>query len=311
MSRRAVRGDDDAREDYRAGSIALLGRPNVGKSTLLNALMGVKLAIVTPRPQTTRNRIAGIKTTADAQFVFVDTPGICDPRRAPLGRRLVEVSRAAMREADTIALLIDSAKGLTAADRAVVAGIAAERAPAVVVLNKMDLIARPRLLPLMETMAALLPTCEVIPVSALTGENLDTLEGVLRRHLPCGVPLYGEDDLTDQSERFIAQEVVREKVFELTRDEIPYACAVVTEEFKERVSPEKAPVLYIRATILISRPSQKGIVIGRGGERLREIGTRARVDLERFFARRVFLDLYVKVESGWETNPTVLREVGL
>ncbi len=308
-----VQGATAARaEPHRAGTVALIGRPNVGKSTLLNALMGVKLSIVTPRPETTRNRIAGIKSVSGAQFVFLDTPGMHDARRGVLSRRLVQIARSAMQDADVIAVIVDSAAGVGSDERSIVETVRTARSPALVVLNKMDATARSRLLPLMETLGGLLPGREIVPVSGLTGENVSVLEDRLRTLLPPGPPLYAADDLTDQTERFIAQEVIREKVFELTHAELPYASTVVTEEFTERHTPQGTPpLLYIRATVITSRPSQRAIIVGRGGEHLKEIGTRARRDLERFFRRRIFLDLHVKVEKGWETDPRVLREVGL
>jgi GTP-binding protein Era len=298
---------------HRAGTVALVGRPNAGKSTLLNALVGVKLSIVTARPETTRNRVAGVKSLPGAQFVFLDTPGIHDPRRGVLSRRLVEIARAAMQDADAIAVIVDSAAGVGGNERSIVEAIRSAGVPALVALNKMDAVARSRLLPLMDTLGRLLPGREIVPVSGLTGENLPELEGCLRALLPVGPPLYPGDDLTDQPERFLAQEMVREKIFQLTHAEVPYASAVVTEEFTERSAPRGGgrASLYIRATVITSRPSQRAIIVGRGGAHLKTIGTRARHDLERFFGRRVYLDLHVKVEKGWETNPTVLREVGL
>lgn len=273
--------------------------------------MGVKLAIVTPRPQTTRNRIAGIKSLAGAQFVFLDTPGIHDPR-GTLSRRLVRIAEQTLGEADVAILVVDSQAGIGRHEREIAATLQAAATPTVVALNKMDLIARSRLLPLMEEMAGMLPDREIVPVSAFNGENVDTLLRLVRAELPVGPSLYPEDEITDQTERFIAQEIIREKVFEFTHAEIPYASAVVTEEFRERdVRRGVEPLLYVRATVLISRTSQRPIIIGKGGQRLKEIGQQARLELERFFRKRVFLDLYVKVEPGWEANPGVLREVGL
>ena len=296
---------------HRAGTIAIVGRPNVGKSTLLNALMGFKLAIVTPRPQTTRNRIAGIKTMRGAQFVFLDTPGIHHPR-GDLNRRLVGIARRALAEADVVLLVIDSSTGIERQDREVARNLRAAGTPAVTALNKMDLIARARLLPLMETLGDLVPGSEIVPVSALRNQNIDTLLGTLRKVLPVGPALHPDNEVTNQTQWFIAQEVIREKVFELTHAEVPYATAVVVEDFSERRRPRaERPLHYIRATVLIERPSQKAIVIGEGGRRLKEIGRRARVELEGFLGGRVFLELYVKVAQGWATNPVVLHEIGL
>jgi GTP-binding protein Era len=295
--------------ETRTGTVAIAGRPNVGKSTLLNALMGIKLAIVTPRPQTTRNRIAGIKTTPGAQFVFLDTPGIHDPRGA-LSRRLVDIARRALSDADIVLLVIDAHDGIVRHDREIAAHLAGAHITTVAALNKMDVIRRSQLLPLMETMGTLLPGSDIVPVSGLQGENVDVLLGVLGNLLPHGPFLYPEDEFTDQTERFIAQEIIREKVFQLTHAEVPYAAAVVVEEFRERPT-DKGPLLYIRAAVLIARSSQKGIVIGEGGRRLKEIGRLARLELEQFFGKRCFLELFVKVEKGWDTNPAVLHEIGL
>jgi GTP-binding protein Era len=296
---------------HRAGTVAIAGRPNVGKSTLLNALMGFKLAIVTPRPQTTRNRIAGIKTIRGAQFVFLDTPGIHHPRGG-LNRRLVSIARRAVAEADVVLLVIDSSTGVDRHDREVARNLTAAGTPTVTTLSKMDLIARAELLPLMETTRDLVPGSEIVPVSALKNENIDTLLGVLRKVLPVGPLLRPENEVTDQTQCFIAQEMIREKVFELTHAEVPYATAVIVEDFCERrQSKATRPLHYIRATVLIERPSQKAIVIGERGRRLKEIGRRARVELEGFLGGRVFLELHVKVAQGWGTNPVVLHEIGL
>jgi GTP-binding protein Era len=296
---------------FRAGHVAIVGRPNAGKSTLLNALMGVKLSIVSPRPQTTRNRIAGIKTVPGAQFVFLDTPGIHDASGA-LGRRLVHTARTALADADVALLVVDSRAGAGAVESEIAALLTHAGTPIVIGLNKMDLVARPHLLPLMAALSTILPGCEIVPVNARDGQNVDTVIAAVRRLLPVGPQLYPEDEMTDQSERFIAQEIIREKVFTCTRDEIPYASAVITEEFCTREPrADDPPLLYVRATVLVARPSQKPIVIGRGGQRLKDIGQQARLELERFFGRRIFLQLYVKVEKGWDANPAVLRQVGL
>jgi GTP-binding protein Era len=294
----------------RVGTVAIAGPPNAGKSTLFNALMGMKLAIVTPRPQTTRNRIAGIKTIPGAQFVFVDTPGIHQAERA-LNRRLVATARRAVAEADAVLFLVDAQAGIGRGEHGIARGLAESGTPVVVVLNKMDLIARPRLLPLMETVARLLPDAEIVPVSALKCENLDTLQQVLQKLLPHGAPLHREDELTDQTERFIAQERIREKVFQLTHAEVPYAAAVVVEEFRERSTGDGSPLIHIQATVLIGRPAHKPIVIGEGGRRLKEIGRLARLELEEFFQKKIYLEIFVKVQKEWQTNPAILREIGL
>jgi len=297
--------------EHRVGFVAVVGRPNAGKSTLFNAMMGVKVAIVSPRPETTRNRIVGVKTEPKTQFVFLDTPGLRDPKGA-LSRRLVQTARTALSEAAVALLVVDSRAGTGHPERDVAEAVARSGTPTVVALNKMDLVPRSHLLPLMETLAGLLPKSEIVPVSARDGENVATALAALRKVLPEGPRLYPEDTLTDQTERFIAQEMIREKIFELTHAEIPYASAVITEEFCEREpQPGSLPLLYIHATVLVARPSHKPIIIGKGGQRLKEIGRQAREDLEQFFERRVFLQLYVRVEKGWDVNPAVLRRVGL
>ena len=283
---------------HRAGYAAIVGRPNVGKSTLLNALVGTKVAIVTPKPQTTRNRLLGIRTLPGAQIAFLDTPGIHEAR-SPLNRRMVETARQALAEADVVLLLIDAATGVTPGDRVLANTLATLPATTV---------ARPDLLPLMATLGELLPGREIIPASALTGENVDTVLGRVVEALPEGERLYQADEYTTATERFLVQELVREQLFRQTEEEVPYGTAVLVEEFTER--PE-GDVLFVRATILVDRPSQKPIVIGAGGQRLREIGRRARLEVEALCGRRVFLELFVKVEPGWAKNPRRLGELGL
>ena len=292
---------------HRAGIVAIVGRPNVGKSTLLNALIGAKVAIVTPKPQTTRTRVVGIRTMPGAQAVFVDTPGIHDARSS-LNRRMVETARRALEEADAAVLVLDASAGVGAGDRALAAELAGARPPTIVVLNKMDRMPRARLLPSMAEMGALLPGREIVPTSATRGDNVDLLLDLVTRVLPEGPPLHAEDDFTTEPARVLAQELVREQVFLATRDEVPYRTTTLAERFEER--PEKH-LIVIAVTILVERPSHKAIVIGTRGERLREIGTRAREGLEALLGTRVFLELFVRVEPGWTENPRRLSELGL
>ena len=293
---------------HRAGYVAILGRPNVGKSTLLNALVGAKVSIVTPKPQTTRNRIIGIRTLPDrAQIAFLDTPGIHEARSL-INRRMVETARQALAEADVVLVLVDAAAAVTPGDRALAGTLAPLPATTIVVLNKADRVARPELLPIMATLGELLPGREIIPASALTGENVDTVLGRVVDALPEGEPFYEAEEYTTATERFLVQELIREQLFRQTEEEVPYGTAVVVEEFAEK--PERN-VLVLHATILVDRPSQKPIVIGAGGQRLREIGRRARLEMEALFGRRVFLELFVKVEPGWARNPRRLAELGL
>jgi GTP-binding protein Era len=292
---------------HRAGYVAIVGRPNVGKSTLLNALVGTKVAIVTPKPQTTRNRIAGIRTLPEAQAVFLDTPGIHEPRSL-LNRRMVDVAQQALGDADVVLLVVDASTGVTPGDRELAASVAALRATPIVALTKRDRVSPPALLPFLATLGTLLPGREIVPVSARTGENVPALLDVVVRALPEGPRLYPEDEYTAETERFLVQELVREQLFLQTEEEIPYGTAVVVEEFTEK--PDRN-VLVVRATILLDRPGHKAIVIGKGGERLREIGRQSRLELETLFGVKVFLELFVRVEPGWAQNPRRLKELGL
>jgi len=292
---------------HRAGLAAIVGRPNVGKSTLLNALVGAKLAIVTPKPQTTRNRILGIRTLPEAQVVFLDTPGIHDARSL-LNRRMVDVARQTLAEADVVLLVLDAAVGVTPSDRQLAASLGDLRPTTIAVLAKRDRVAPPALLPIMATLGEILPGRDTVPVSARTGENVPHLLDVVVRSLPEGPRLYPDDEYTTESQRFLAQETIREQLFLQTEQEIPYGTAVEVEEFSER--PEKG-LLFIRATILVGRPGHRPIVIGGGGRRLREIGRRARLELEQLFGLKLFLELFVKIEPGWAENPRRLKELGL
>jgi GTP-binding protein Era len=285
--------------------IAIVGRPNVGKSTLLNALVGAKVAIVTPKPQTTRNRILGIRTLPEAQVVFLDTPGIHEPRSL-LNRRMVDVARQALGEADAVILVVDATAGVTPADRDLAQGLAALARPAIVVLSKRDRVRPPRLLPVMGAIGTLLPEREIIPVSARTGENVPVVLAAVEKALPEGPRLYPEDEYTTETERFLAQELVREQLFLQTEEEIPYGTAVHVEEFAE-----KPNLRVVRAAVLVDRPGHRGIVIGAGGTRLREIGRRARLELEALLGVKVFLELFVRVEPGWAKNARRLKELGL
>jgi len=293
---------------FRCGFVALVGRPNVGKSTLLNSLVGAKLAIVTPKPQTTRTRILGVKTLPWAQVIFMDTPGIHQRSGSLLNQRMVETAFHALQGTDVIVFLVDAQRGVIPADEDITQRLSGVRTPVIVVVNKIDLVARTTLIPLLERLAVLLPGREIVPVSALTGENTAELLNTITALLPVGVALYPGDELTDQSERVLAQEAVREQLFLHTQQEVPYATAVLVEEFTEK--PEKS-LVFIRAVIYVERSSQRAIIIGERGARLKQIGQAARLQLERFFGCKVFLELFVKVAKGWTNNPGMLRELGL
>lgn len=303
----ALAGTPSAQQ-YRCGFVALVGRPNVGKSTLLNMLVGAKVAIISPKPQTTRTRLLGIKTTPKAQLIFVDTPGLHQHAGSLLNKRMVESALTALQDTDVAVFLVDAQRGVTPEDEAIAQRLAELRVPVVVGVNKIDLSPRSLLLPLLERLAVLLPERELVPISALSGENTEELLNTVIAVLPVSPALYPDDELTDQSERVIAQEIVREQLFLQTHHEVPYATAVVVEEFRER---EDKALLSIRAVIYVERPSQRAIIIGERGARLKEIGQRAREQLQAFFGCKVFLELFVKVMKGWTNSSRILTELGL
>lgn len=290
---------------HRAGFVTLVGRPNVGKSTLLNRLVGTKLAAVSAKPQTTRNRIVGILTRSEAQIVLVDTPGI-HGGSTPLNSRMVAAARQSLGDADVVLLVVDGATGIGSLDREVAAEVATR--VRIVAVNKSDVATRQMLLPTCAEVARLLPGAEVVPVSGLTGDNVERLLTLVAAALPAGPNLYPAEQVSEQSERFLASEIVREQIVEQTRDELPYTTAVVIDTFREEPARN---LLVIQATILVERATQKGIVIGERGRRIRSIGQAARLQLETIFACRVFLELHVKVVREWSKDPRVLRELGL
>jgi GTP-binding protein Era len=291
----------------RAGLASLVGRPNAGKSTLLNRIVGEKVAIVSDKPQTTRNRIVAVRNHPQGQIVFVDTPGIHRPLHR-LNVRMVDAAVETLREVDVIALVFDASTRPGHGDEYVAGLLKGVKAPVVLVLNKIDLIAKPRLLPLIEGARTWHPFAAIVPVSAATGDGVERLEAELISHLPEREPIYPADFLTDQPERALVAEAVREKVLQNTRAELPFSTAVVVDEFDET---NRDRVLRLYCTIFVEQESQKAIVIGRGGEMIKRIGTEARHDLERFFATRVFLDLRVKVNPDWRNDDRTLDELGV
>ncbi|MCC6767037.1 MAG: GTPase Era [Deltaproteobacteria bacterium] len=297
---------DPAPRDHRAGFIALVGRPNVGKSTLLNQVVGTTLAAVANKPQTTRNRIVGILNRPRAQLVFVDTPGI-HHAKTPMNARLVTTARQALGDADVVVLVLDASAGITGADRHV-AGDVQGRPHTVIALTKIDLVSKSALLPACTDAQALLSNAELVPVSGKTGDNVERLCEVLTAKLPVGPPLYPPDQVTEQSERFLAAEIVREKVIAQTRDEVPYTTAVVVEAFREEPGRN---LVVVTASIIVERDSQKGIIIGERGQRVRDIGRAARLSLEQCFGCRIYLELHVKVVPEWSKNPRMLGELGI
>ncbi len=297
-------------ETHRAGVVTLLGRPNVGKSTLLNRLLRFKVSIVSPRPQTTRNRIMGILTEEGMQAAIVDTPGIAYRMvdRGPFHRRMLKEAEAALDGIDLAVLLIDPSREQDPADNAELLDLLQSKGvPTVLALNKIDLIERQALLPILERYGATERFASLLPISARKGNGLDRLMGEIRKLLPTSPPLFPEDMVTDVSERFICSELIREKVFRRTGQEIPYATAVEIEKFEE-VGDRK--LVRIFARIHVEKDSQRGIIIGKGGRQIKEIGTNARREMERLLGTKVYLDLRVAVAKNWSRLPGEINRLG-
>ena len=293
---------------FRSGFACLAGRPNVGKSTLTNALVGAKVAITSDRPQTTRRAIRGIVHRPDAQLILVDTPGLHKPRTL-LGERLDSLVRSTLTEVDVIGFCIPAGDAIGPGDRYLARELATiKRTPVVAVVTKTDQVPPNRLLGQLTAVAGLGDWADVVPVSAVTGYNLDTLADVLVSHLPEGVPLYPDGELTDEPERDLVAELIREAALEGVWEELPHSIAVVVEEMKPREGQEGLTDVY--AEMYVERPSQKAIVIGTKGARLKDVGTRARQQIEALLGTRVYLDLRVKVAKDWQRSPKELRRLG-
>jgi GTP-binding protein Era len=294
---------------FKSGFIGIIGRPNVGKSTLLNAIVGERIAITTHKPQTTRNKIMGIrnlKGERQGQMIFLDTPGI-HRATTPLNRAMVEVATDTFGSVDLLLFIVEAGPAPHPDDRFICESLADSPLPVILVVNKIDLVEKQLLLPLIDAFQHLHPFREIIPLSALKNDGVDHLIAELWQLLPEGPAYFPEEQMTDRSERFIAAEIIREKITLMTHKEIPYATAVVVDAFKEE---EGRGLIRIAATIHVAKDSQKGILIGRKGEMLRTIGTKARLDLERFFAAKVFLELFVRVARDWTHDPRLLKEFG-
>ena len=291
---------------YRSGTVALVGRPNAGKSTLLNRLVGAKVAITSDKPQTTRHRILGVLTRPEGQLIFVDTPGVHRPHYR-MNKRMMDTTRAALRDVDLVALLIDVTEESGGGVRFVIDLVGGVDVPVFLLLNKVDRIPKPKLLPMIQQYGEKAEWAEVIPISALKGDNCESFLEAALGYLPEGGPLYPEDTLTDRSERFLTAELVREQLLRHTRDELPFTTAVAVDSWEEPERP--GGVVRIFATIFVDAESQKPIVIGRRGSMLKKVGTAARAQIEQMLGRRVFLDLRVKVRSGWREHAPSLDEL--
>ena len=294
---------------FKSGFIGIIGRPNVGKSTLINRIVGERIAITTHKPQTTRNRIMGIRNLAEpqpGQMIFLDTPGI---HRATtlLNRTMVEAATGLFEKVDLLLLLVEAGPAPHPDDRFIIESLKDSPLPVILVINKIDLVDKRQLLPLIDAFQGLHPFREILPLSALKNDGVDRLIGEIWKLLPEGPQYFPEEMMTDRSERFIAAEIIREKITLLTHKEVPYATAVVVDAFKE---DEAKNMIRIAATIHVAKESQKGIIIGKKGAMLKEIGTRARLELEKFFAAKVFLELFVRVAKDWTHDPRMLQEFG-
>ncbi|HZG60556.1 MAG TPA: GTPase Era [Anoxybacillus sp.] len=295
-----------SREGYKSGFVSIIGRPNVGKSTFLNRVIGQKIAIMSDKPQTTRNKIQGVYTTDDAQIIFIDTPGIHKPKHK-LGDFMMKVAENALKEVDLILFMINAEEGFGRGDAFIIERLKKINTPVFLVINKIDQVHPDDLLPLIEQYKSLYEFAEIVPISALQGNNVETLIEQIKKYLPEGPQYYPADQVTDHPERFIIAELIREKALHLTREEVPHSIAVVIDAIERR---QDSSTVYVSATIIVERDSQKGIIIGKQGRMLKEIGQRARVDIEALLGSKVFLELWVKVQKDWRNKLSQLRDFG-
>ncbi|WP_188206188.1 GTPase Era [Alkalibacillus aidingensis] len=293
-------------EQFHSGFIAIIGRPNVGKSTFMNRVIGQKVAIMSDKPQTTRNKIQGVLTSEQAQFVFIDTPGIHKPKHR-LGDFMVKSAINTLNEVDVIMFMVNADEGYGKGDQYILERLSQVSKPVVLVVNKIDQVHPDQLLPLIDTYREKFDFKEVVPISALNGNNVDQLLNVLQDELPEGPQYYPEDQITDHPERFIISELVREKVLHHTHEEIPHSIAVVIDSIKPRDGKD---MIDVQATIVVERKSQKGIIIGKQGKMLKQIGSEARKDIETLLGSGVFLELWVKVQKDWRNRMFYLRDYG-
>ncbi|WP_010531024.1 GTPase Era [Lentibacillus jeotgali] len=292
-------------DNFKSGFIAIIGRPNVGKSTFMNQIIGQKIAIMSDKAQTTRNRIQGVLTSDDAQLVFIDTPGIHKPKHR-LGDFMVKVAEDTLNEVDAVLFMINAKEGYGKGDQYILDRLQKVKRPVFLVINKIDLVHPDNLLPLIDSYKDKYNFEEIIPISALQGNNLTHLLAELKKHIPEGPQYYPEDHVTDHPERFIVTELIREKVLELTREEVPHSIAVVLENMEKRASN----AVFIQATVITERQTQKGIVIGKQGAMLKNIGKNARRDIESLLGSKVYLELWVKVRKDWRNKQSQLHEFG-
>lgn len=290
---------------FKSGFVAIVGRPNVGKSTLMNQVIGQKIAIMSDKPQTTRNKIHGVYTSEDKQVVFLDTPGI-HKRQSKLGDYMNQTALNTLGEVEAALFLIDASEGMGGGDRYIAEQLKNVRTPVILVMNKIDKIEPEALLPLIEEYRKLHDFAEIVPVSAKLGSNVSTLLEQIGKYLPEGPQYYPEDQVTDHPEQFVCAELIREKILQMTREEVPHSIAVTIEDMKVQDNG----VVYISAVIFVERDSQKGIIIGKQGALLKEVGKRARTDIQNLLGSKIFMDLWVKVKKDWRNQDRVLRDLG-
>ncbi|WP_458462609.1 GTPase Era [Paenibacillus sp.] len=293
------------KQAFKSGFVAIIGRPNVGKSTLMNQVIGQKIAIMSDKPQTTRNKIHGVYTSENQQIVFLDTPGI-HKRQSKLGDYMNQTALNTLGEVEAALFLIDASEGLGGGDRYIAEQLKNIRTPVILVMNKIDKIEPEALLPLIETYRKLHDFAEIVPVSAMLGSNVSTLLEQLGKYLPEGPQYYPDDQVTDHPEQFVCAELIREKILQMTREEVPHSIAVTIEDMKVQDNG----VVYISAVIFVERDSQKGIIIGKQGALLKEVGKRARHDIQNLLGSKIFMDLWVKVKKDWRNQDRVLRDLG-
>ncbi len=297
---------DSNNKSHKSGFISIIGRPNVGKSTFLNRVIGQKIAIMSDKPQTTRNKVQGVLTLDDSQLIFIDTPGIHKPKHR-LGDFMMKVAQNTLKEVDLVLFMVNAQEGYGRGEEFIIEKLQNVKTPVFLVINKIDLIHPDELLALIESYNQKFNFAEVVPISALEGNNIDRLLQQIKEKMPEGPQFYPADQVTDHPERFIVSELIREKALHLTREEIPHSLAVVIEKMERQ--PEK-DMVHVMATIIVERDSQKGIIIGKQGGMLKEIGKRARHDIESLLGSKVFLELWVKVQKDWRNKATQLRDFG-
>ncbi|WP_428909165.1 GTPase Era [Niallia sp. Krafla_26] len=302
-----MNNEQTQKSTYKSGFISIIGRPNVGKSTFLNRVIGQKIAIMSDKPQTTRNKVQGVLTTNDTQFIFIDTPGIHKPKNK-LGDFMMNVAQNTLKEVDLILFMVNAEEGYGRGEEFIIEKFQNIKTPVFLIINKIDKVHPDQLITMIDSYQQKFEFTEIIPISALQGNNVDRLLDQIKEYLPEGPQYYPADQVTDHPERFIVTELIREKVLHLTREEIPHSIAVVMEQMKRE--DENKDLIHVMATIIVERDSQKGIVIGKQGKMLKEIGKRARIDIENLLGSKVYLELWVKVQKDWRNKATQLRDYG-